>query len=1694
MKVNRLSVFFSLLVAVIMTASAFAAGSTNATFKGKEIRANKIVVVNNSLFKQLPVKANLVARTESIKAAYQGRVTRVIPAQGLEEWEIAGDLEKALNELNAIDGISAFPNFVFHREDTERGTRLKTTGETGDPYLADQWALNNDGSFNATAVSGADISALAAWTVTTGGTYTIGNVTSDVIVAVFDDGIDIDHEDLSNNIWINPGEDLDGNGVISESEWNGVDDDANGFVDDFYGWSVIYDDNSYLNSGSYHGTHVAGIIGAQGNNAVGIAGVNHSIKMLSVMIWDEWGDTDAITLMYGYYYLSTLLESGVKILAVNQSWGGGRDLLDRDDQRFIDVMTNYARRHDQLGMIWVCSAGNDAINLDKLNYYAYPRLIQSPNIICVGSTDYADQRSFFSNFGHATVDLGAPGTAILSCLPDNDYAYMDGTSMATPHVTGVIALAKSVFPGDDAHALMARVLATADRSSNFDDLWNTEARLNAYHAVAPTAEASGLLPSVTTAYIQKNFTEDYGVATVGFVNATTNAVTVSDAVISGAQASCFSLIQPPTKSLSATIVAGGAFGIPVKFISDAGSTATYNATLTLTVSGNTVVIPLVGIEQGYGEMEIDPWLSELGVTHYGDTLTSAFTITNTGEADLDYHLFQVLVNNNPRSTVDIPTVNTFKPETSTITKPVANKGKLIRQQFDKIAPAVANLNRTKIDLNFDRLEKNGSETVLWADSLNDSTATLDNWALLSWGVDEGTDVNWHLVNVSDNETKDFVFLAGDLTNGYQNNTLAIAVSPLFNFTTTGGKMPAYLSFDYAALMESGYDYFYINYVVDRQRTGTLLISEYDLTADGNMYRAWADISDLIGQNNVEFWFIFSTDESYIGGFGALFDNVEITTTDAPYYADNYNGTLSPAGQATITNKIRTDLLEPGEFALANWIESNALENWIGLNIVHFNSVIGHLSVDPVLTELGDFYRNQTARSGFTGINDGIVNVDFETEWNIRRSYDDDDVTLFSSDDESLRSAQTKLQKITKSAVKKETDRLKPSERIKIVAEQYTSTKAPKSTIKLSEPTLISKIFSLETAVRNSVLLSETFDAGSEIPEGWSVEDYSYGLGDVWHIETFDTNNTLFFGDPEVWQYYANSSTITFTPEIDLTAVPDTEKVFLEFDYACYVEEGYDYFDLYIGFVPDDPTYDIKWRLVASTEYYDFVNDGSLYSFAINLSRATGEKIVFALGAFTDGSVGDGFILVDNVSVYTKVRNIFVDPLCGKIPVGASQSFNQHINMKSINPGSYAMVTKLWYSYYSEGYDWWDYDRAKQRTEFRVVNRPPVVIDDTLNVVAGDIVGVNHIFNAALDNDYDEDKDYLYLWDVTDPIYGSFKQTGLEYYGPIKSVPEYWSYVAPLNYDGYDVIHYSVYDGFESSVGKILIRVAAEPRFVAGTQQEYTFLEDTTLIINTLRLVPGVGGVDEELFVWGVAKSNLVKIDADRAKHRLTFSTKTVDAWGQDRVTLYVGHVNEPFDSLKVTIVVVPVNDPPTAKFLAAKTNNTVTFTDQSDDSRDSEGAIVKWLWNFGDDQTSSEQNPTHVYAAINTYTVTLTVTDNGNASTQTSQDVVISNLLAIASEAVLPSNFELAQNFPNPFNPITTIRYALPERSTVRLTIYDMLGKEVRTLVNQAEDAGYKSVQWNGLDQRGQMISTGIYIYKIQAGNFTQTKKMIFMK
>ncbi len=277
------------------------------------------------------------------------------------------------------------------------------------------WGLHNTGQFN--GVAGVDVDAAAAWDITTG--------SSDVIVAVIDTGVRYTHQDLATQMWINPGE--SGNG----RENNGRDDDNDGYVDNVYGINAIngsgdpWDDND-------HGTHCAGTIGAAANNGSPHVGVAWDVSIMALKFLDAGGSgssSDAIACV------DFAVSKGARILS--NSWGGGG--ASNAMRRAID-------RAAEAGVLFIAAAGNDGSNNDR--YPQYPAGYESPNVISVAAIDRRGELARFSNYGIASVDIGAPGVSIYSTTSSSDRSYdtFSGTSMATPHVAGVAALIASRYP------------------------------------------------------------------------------------------------------------------------------------------------------------------------------------------------------------------------------------------------------------------------------------------------------------------------------------------------------------------------------------------------------------------------------------------------------------------------------------------------------------------------------------------------------------------------------------------------------------------------------------------------------------------------------------------------------------------------------------------------------------------------------------------------------------------------------------------------------------------------------------------------------------------------------------------------------------------------------------------------------------------------------------------------------------------------------------------------------------------------------------------------------------------------------------------------------------------------------------------------------------------------------------------------
>ena len=260
-----------------------------------------------------------------------------------------------------------------------------------------------------------------------------------MVVADIDTGLDLGHIDFAGNIYTNPG----------EIPGNGIDDDANGYIDDVNGWDFARDDNNPNEEAicGGHGTHTAGTIGAKGNNGIGVTGVNWNVKIMPLKIFKKYliilCSASSADIISAIDYAAMM---GVRVS--NNSYGGGP---------YSQAEYDAIRASKS---IYVAAAGNDGTNNDVTP--AYPASYNLNNIISVAATDHNDAKASFSNYGTTSVDLGAPGVDILSTTPNNTYSLFDGTSMATPHVTGSVALLMANDPTLTNNEVKWRILKGTD--------------------------------------------------------------------------------------------------------------------------------------------------------------------------------------------------------------------------------------------------------------------------------------------------------------------------------------------------------------------------------------------------------------------------------------------------------------------------------------------------------------------------------------------------------------------------------------------------------------------------------------------------------------------------------------------------------------------------------------------------------------------------------------------------------------------------------------------------------------------------------------------------------------------------------------------------------------------------------------------------------------------------------------------------------------------------------------------------------------------------------------------------------------------------------------------------------------------------------------------------------------------------------
>lgn len=365
------------------------------------------------------------------------------------------------------------PNFIVHIFETPN-----------DPRLKDQWGLSNS--------KDADIDAPEAWDIQTGD--------PNVLVGIIDTGIDYNHEDLKENYWYNPGEMGDG------KRDNGIDDDNNGYVDDWRGWDFKGNDNNPMDDNG-HGTHCAGIAAALGNNGKGGSGVAWKASLVGLKFLGMTGSGTVADAAEAIIYAADM---NIRILS--NSWGG------TEYSRTLEDAVKYAAGRS---VLFVAAAGNSKSDNDFSPHY--PSNLEVENVISVAASDDRDRRADFSNYGEKSVDLAAPGDGIWSTHLHNKYEILSGTSMATPFVSGAAALLLSEFPGITLNQMKIRIFGGVDRKSDWEDIVATGGRLNAAKSLshspifAFTTEYNTTKDIAGPYKIRSNVTDDDSVSDVKLI-------------------------------------------------------------------------------------------------------------------------------------------------------------------------------------------------------------------------------------------------------------------------------------------------------------------------------------------------------------------------------------------------------------------------------------------------------------------------------------------------------------------------------------------------------------------------------------------------------------------------------------------------------------------------------------------------------------------------------------------------------------------------------------------------------------------------------------------------------------------------------------------------------------------------------------------------------------------------------------------------------------------------------------------------------------------------------------------------------------------------------------------------------------------------------------------------------------------------
>jgi len=352
--------------------------------------------------------------------------------------------------------LYAHPNNEIRLDPTEKFNYSGNTysdeadiNSPNDPLFREQWALSNTGQNG--GKSDADVAALKAWLKTQG--------SENVVVAVLDSGVDYTHPDLISNMWLRPGN-------VSQYKDNEL-----GIFNDEHGFNAAENQSDPMDDNG-HGTHCAGIIGAEGNNDQGISGINWKVQIMPLKFMGRGGFGTTKDAIEAINYAIDRKRNGVNVRVISASWGS---------TGYSKALEDAIRAAGEEGILFVAAAGNNSTDNDKRPHY--PSNYNLPNVLSVAALDRTDALASFSNFGTKTVHIAAPGREILSTWLNDEYREASGTSMATPYVSGVAALILASEPKLSVEKLRERLLKSVDKLDSLNGKVESGGRLNAAKAL-----------------------------------------------------------------------------------------------------------------------------------------------------------------------------------------------------------------------------------------------------------------------------------------------------------------------------------------------------------------------------------------------------------------------------------------------------------------------------------------------------------------------------------------------------------------------------------------------------------------------------------------------------------------------------------------------------------------------------------------------------------------------------------------------------------------------------------------------------------------------------------------------------------------------------------------------------------------------------------------------------------------------------------------------------------------------------------------------------------------------------------------------------------------------------------------------------------------------------------------------------------